>query len=228
MKSGITTNLKRIDLTGSLGDPSFWALQMSTSAESAWDVWNLPKREVDELFVRFFRRHWEDGVWPFVRLPLDASRYLEIEYAELEEMEEQDRVWIGSGDGRRVLLGYESPHFSFPTLRIAELLMIANRLKEHRSAPLLLLRGAYLTAADKPPKNEIRTWLRLVPAIPPESIADIVADLVKKVIPELQWRKDPALGWINNGVYSQRNPKSELSLLEKQDFQFIQSFFEEL
>jgi hypothetical protein len=40
--------------------------------------------------------------------------------------------------------------------------------------------------------------------------------------------KDPDLGWINNGVYSQRNPKREMSLLERQDFQFIQWFFEEL
>lgn len=228
MKSGITTNLSRIDVTGSLAEPSFWALQMSTSLESAWDAWDFTKREADELFVRFFRRHWGDGAWPFVRLALDDSRYLEIEYAEVEETEEQDRVWIGSGDGRRVLLGFESPHFSFPTLRMAELLMIANRLNEHRSAPLLLLRGAYLTATDKPPKDAIRTWLQLVPAIPPESIPDILADLVKNVVPEVQWRKDPALGWINNGVYSQRNPKSKMSLLEKQDFQFIQWFFEEL
>jgi hypothetical protein len=105
--------------------------------------------------------------------------------------------------------------------------MIANRLEEHRSALLLLLRGAYFTAADKPPKEAIRTWLQLVPAIPPDSIPDILAHLVKNVPPEVQWRKDPALGWINNGVHSQRNPKSEMSLLEKQDFQFIQWFFEE-
>jgi hypothetical protein len=228
MKSGITTNLSRIDVTASLADPSFWALQMSTSPESAWDVWDFTRREADELFVRFFKRHWDDGVWPFIRLPLDDLRYLEIEYAEVEEMEAQDRVWIGSGDGRRVLLGFESPHFSFPTLRIAELLMIANRLNEHRSAPLLLLRGAYLTAADKPPKDAIRTWLQLVPAIPPESIPGILADLVKNVVPDVQWRNDPELGWINNGVYSQRNPKREMPLLEKQDFQFIQWFFEEL
>jgi hypothetical protein len=112
-------------------------------------------------------------------------------------------------------------------LRIAELLSIANRLKEHRAAPLLLLRGAFLTAADKPPKDAIRTWLELVPALPPESIPDILADLVKNVVPEVQWRNDPALGWINNGMYSQRNPKRETSLLEKHDFQFIQWFFAE-
>ena len=81
MKSGITTNARRIDVTGSLVDPSFWALQMSISPEGAWDVWDLGKRETDELFDGFFRRHWEDGVWPFVRLPLGDSRYLEIEYA---------------------------------------------------------------------------------------------------------------------------------------------------
>lgn len=92
MKSAITTNLRRIDVTGSLADPSFWALQVSTSPESASGVWDFTKREAEELFVRFFRRHWDDGAWPFVRLPLDDSRYLEIEYAEVEEMEEQDRV----------------------------------------------------------------------------------------------------------------------------------------
>jgi hypothetical protein len=228
MKSGIRTNLSRIDVTGSLTDPSFWALHMSTSPESAWDVWDFTRRELDELFIRFFKRYWDDGAWPFIRLPLDDSRYLEVEYAEMEEMEAQDRVWIGSGDGRRVLLGFESPHFSFPTLRIAELLMIANRLNEHCSAPLLLLRGAYLTAADKAPKDAIRTWLQFLPAIPPSSIPGLLAALVKNVIPDVQWHKDPELGWINNGVSSQRNPKSKMSLLEKQDFQFIQWFFEKL
>src|SRR5690242_13123464 len=111
MKTGITTNPDRIDITASLADPSFWALQMSISPESAWDVLDLTSRETDELFVRFFKRHWDAGAWPFVRLPLDDSRYLEIEYAELEDTEAQDRVWIGSGDGRRMLLGFEGPNF---------------------------------------------------------------------------------------------------------------------
>jgi hypothetical protein len=90
----------------------------------------------DELFGRFFKRHWDDGAWPFVRLPLDNSRYLEIEYAEVEEMEAQDRVWIDSGDGRRVLLEFESPRLSFPTLRMAELLMIGTH--ENDSCKILI------------------------------------------------------------------------------------------
>jgi hypothetical protein len=138
-------------------------------------------------------------------------------------MEAQDRVWIGSGDGRRVLLGFESP--IFPSQRCA---WRTNRLNQHRSTPLLLLRGAYLTAADKPPKDAIHTWLQLVPGIPAESIPNNLAHLVRNVVPEVQWRKDPALGWINTGVYSQRNPKSKMSLLEKQDFELTKWFFEEL
>jgi len=180
----------------------------------------------DELFSRFFLCHWEEGIWPFVRLGLDESRYLEIEFAEVE-MEAQDGVWIGTEDGPRVLLGYYSSHFSFPTLRMAELLTIANQMKGHPAAPVLLLRGAYLAADEKAPKDAISRWLQHVPGIKPEYVPDVLADLVKNVVPELRWRNDSKLGWINDSVYSQRNPESTMSVLQRPDFQFIKRFFDE-
>jgi hypothetical protein len=222
MHSAIAGNGRRIDISKFLTDPAFWALQMSLT-----ESWGSTRRELDEAYLRFLQRYWDDGIWPFIRLGIDEARYLEIEYADIEDMEKQNRLWIGGKDGGRVLLGYDSGHFSFPWLRIAEVLTIANQLSIHRAAPLLLLRGAYLSKDDKPPTDAVRTWLQQAPGVKPDSTPDIVEELLDNVVADVQWRKDPALGWINNGIHSQRNPKGPMSVLKEPDFRFIQWFFDE-
>ena len=49
----------------------------------------------------------------------------------------------------------------------------------------------------------------------------------RSVVPDVRWRNDEHLGWINNWRYSQRNPSSEMSLLSPDDFQSIRLFFGE-
>jgi hypothetical protein len=44
--------------------------------------------------------------------------------------------------------------------------------------------------------------------------------------PELRWEQDQRLGWINNWIYSQRNPRSTMSVLNPEDFDFIEKFFD--
>jgi hypothetical protein len=47
-------------------------------------------------------------------------------------------------------------------------------------------------------------------------------------IADLKWVRDMELGWVNSWIYSQRNPGSLLSNLDKEGFAYIRSFFPEL
>ena len=178
----------------------------------------LIKEEFNNECARLFQRHWDTGIWPFIRLHLDGSRYVEIEYA--AGAEHQNRVWIGEIDTRRALLGYDSGHFSFPSFRIQEVLALADRMTGHPSAPPLLLPGVYRTTDDTLPAEMVESWLSQVPGIRREFIPLIVNQLLKNVIPKLRWNFAQPLGWTNNWQYSQRNPQSPMSILTTDDCSF--------
>jgi len=223
----ISINGNRVDISNSLSDPAFWALHMWLHAESDSlpeppTAWGLSTEEANKEYERLFERHWDAGVWPFVMLPLEGSRYVEIEYA--AGVEHQERVWIGEVGGRRTLLGYYSGHFSFPSFRIMEVLALANRISSQPSVPLLLLPGAYMQANEFLPAEMVRRWVTQVPGIKTEFIPKVIAPLLENSVPQLYWKLDERLGWINDWQYSQRNPRSPLSILTADDFRFIQEF----
>jgi len=226
-QGAISYNSNRADVTSSLNEPGFWALHMWLHAEcdelpEPPIAFGLSKDQANKEYERLFERHWDAGVWPFVRLPAGESRYVEIEYA--VDVEHQQRVWLGEGN-RRVLMGYDSGHFSFPAFRASEVLALANLITAHPSAPILLLPGAYLSAGETLAPEQVTKWLSVVPGIKTEFVAPIRASLLSHVVPEVQWRHDERLGWINNWAYSQRNPKSPMSILTDADFTFIRQFF---
>jgi hypothetical protein len=227
-QGNLATNANRLDISNSLSEPAFWMLQLwlhigSEQLPDPSTAWGFSQEDATKEYARLFEQRWKTGIWPFVRIPVSGSRYVEIEYA--ASVEYQTRVWIGEDDGPRVLLGYDSGHFSFPSLRVEEVLALADRITIHPSLPLLLLPGAYATARDALPADKVTLWLQEVPGIKTDLIALIVAQLLKKPNPKLQWTCSPPLGWTNNGKYSQRNPESPMSILTRDDFGFIQDFF---
>jgi len=58
MQSARPSNDRRIDIRNPLSDPGFWAFHFATHFESAWDAWGFNRDIADELFSRFFLRHW--------------------------------------------------------------------------------------------------------------------------------------------------------------------------
>jgi hypothetical protein len=226
-QGSLSRNDNRVDISTSLSDPGFWAVHMWLHAESDIlpdppSAWGLSKEDANQEYERLFERHWKAGVWPFVRLLVDGSRYVEIEYA--AGIEHQNRVWIGGGGGRRVLMGYHSGHFSFPSFRITEVLALANRIGAHPSAPLLLLPGAYMEAGEILSTETVTRWLTQMPGIRMEFIPLVLPPLLENSVPDLHWKMDERLGWINNWQYSQRNPQSPMSILTTDDFIFIHEF----
>lgn len=223
-QGNLTRNENRVDISSSLGDSGFWVVQMwlyvgSEGLPEPPLAWGFTKDAANMEYNRRFKALWDSRTWPFVQLPLTDSCYVELEYA--AGVEYQTRVWIGEHGGRRVLLGYDSGHFSFPTFRIQEVLALADRMGGHPSAPLLLLPGAYLMTGEAFPTETVRRWVEQTPGLKMEFAQVIVDTLSKNVVGRLQWDFDETCGWINNWKYSQRNPKSPMTILSTEDFQFI-------
>jgi len=154
---------------------------------------------------------------------LPDFRYLELEMA--RGVEYQDRVWIGHISGSdRELLGYHSGHFSLPALRTEEASWFATQTKFAPSG-LLWLSAAYLEGEEYLlALAEECAWR--VPGLRRGRKTAMAKALLKNVAVEgLSWTFDSTLGWVNNWRYSQRNPKSALSILKPDGFTYIREFF---
>jgi hypothetical protein len=219
---------KRADISGVIAQPEFWALQADLHFAGDFDDPGL------ELFgVDFERRNaWheakvsgpqEQGVWPYIRVSLPGSKYIEWEMA--AGAETQDRIWIGHKSGSsRVLLGYHSCHFSLPALRLAEVLWLADTSDSR--ATLLWLTATYFEQEDAYPSSLAESLFHQLPGTRSEK-AQVASNALREnlVVPDLRWSLDPARGWQNNSPYSQRNPESHLSILTQADFAYIHGFF---
>jgi hypothetical protein len=225
-RGALSHNERRTDITSALADPAFWAIQMSLHAAS--DVlpdplvaWGFSQEDETRAYQRLLELHWDAGVWPFVRLPIN-NRFVEIEFA--ADVELQERIWLVDSAGRRVLMGYHSGHFSLPSFRIAEVMKLQKSWIAHPSAALLLLPGAYICTDDTLPLDAVTEWVKKIPGIEAGYVPKLVESLLENRAPDLQWKLDERLGWINNSSYSQRNPDGPMSVLGLDDFRFIHQF----
>jgi hypothetical protein len=224
----VASNSKREDISAILDEPAFWAMWVpfhinSEELPEPTLAWGVTSVEIDKAYIERFQSRWDCGAWPFIRFGLPDDRYVEIEYA--AGIEHQNRVWIGACEGTRVLLGYDSGHFSFPTMRIQELLSLAERMDCHPAAPLLLLAGAYLVEGEPFPSEAVKRWLLQSPGFQDTSLDAVLKGLAENVVSGLRWEPTKDRGWVNNGRYSQRNPSSKMSILCEEDFHFIRDFF---
>jgi hypothetical protein len=227
-QGAVTHNSNRVNISATLDDPAFWAIWMPLHLESERLpepslAWGLTDKAANAAYSERFQSLWDSGVWPFVRFELPERRYVEIEYA--AGIEQQNRVWIGAADGPRVLLGYDSGHFSFPSMRIEEVLSLAERMDCHPAAPLLLLAGSYLIENEPFPSDAASRWLRRSPGFQDRYLDAVLKELAQNVALGLKWESTEKLGWINNGRYGQRNPASTMSIISDKDFRFIGEFF---
>jgi hypothetical protein len=177
----------------------------------------------NEWYESHVERYILAGRWPYVRVSLPGSRYVELEMA--GGVEYQDRFWIGQVSGsRRVLMGYHSGHFSLPAFRANEVAGIAADT-EYAASNLLWLSAAYLEAGADPTSLAESLVARVPGLLPGKEAAMSRAVLESLAVEGLSWTLDPERGWINNGKYSQRNPESRLSVLTLADFSYIRESF---
>jgi len=228
-------NPDRAEISYVVSDPVFWAMQLSRNLDSE-DVeepnetyFGVCNQRLNDFYREQIDSKFDAGIWPYIRLPIDDFRFVEIEFA--AGVEYQDRFWIGdSRIPRRVLLGYHSGHFSLPAFRLEEVEWFHEVLSRsplaNRTATLLLMSGC---CVESPSDQLIQMTMELfseIPGVKSDAMTAMATAFVGSlIVPSLRWERDKDFGWINNWRYSQRNPESTMSVLSRDDFAFISKFF---
>jgi len=132
------------------------------------------------------------------------------------------------------VLGYESPHWALPALRLEELAVICKATVISNGsacavlAVLLLMPGVWLTDS-----TEERGGRDMVSAALDGMLAgflarpdEFVARLVRSQSKHVNWHRDRQLGWINDGPYSLRNPRSDMWKASPGRFDRIREFID--
>ncbi len=225
----VTPARGRLDVSEVLAAREFWALQLSVHFMSedvddpALEWLGVTPDAAEKWYETRIHQHIRNGLWPYVRVALPRTRYVELEMA--GGVEPQDRLWIGDhSSGQRVLLGYHSGHFSLPALRLDEVRRLALESDSDMSN-VLWLTTLYLQPGEYP-LSFARDLIAKMPGMSPDKVETAAETLLANLAVEgLQWEQDDELGWINNWHYSQRNLNSLLSILEQRDFAYIKGFF---
>jgi hypothetical protein len=218
-----------VDVSRYMEAPEFWAMQaiLHVSSENiedpAYKFFGIPQALVDEWYHANITSLQSAVQSPCFRVSLPNSKYIEMEMS--AGIEHQNRIWIGENSSlHRVLLGYDSGHFSLPALRISEITWLACQTPASASS-LLWLTETYIDN-NKAPLDFILDLVSRIPGIVKSQIGLMTRTLIDNLtVSGLLWTIHPDLGWVNNWEYSQRNPKSRLSILSPADFGFIRAFF---
>lgn len=222
---------ERLDISGLIGAPEFWAMQvvLDFGTEEIEDPplewFGIESQVLNTWYAQHIDRHLKTGVWPFMRVPLPGSRY--IEYEMTAGSEYQDRIWIGDDAGpHRVLLGYHSGHFSLPALRPEELSWLAAQAGAG-IANLLWMRAAYFGEDDIAGMRTLaHTVISALPGLRAGKAPEMVNALFEnRTVSGVKWKLDAQHGWVNNWKYSQRNPQGPMSVLDAEDFAYVRDFF---
>jgi hypothetical protein len=223
-----------IDLSKELSNPLFWGnfcdLCMYTDAmeQPGVELLGLSQEEMNSYYTDVLSPLIDSPTWPIFPLKIDSDRYVEIEWAGGAEF--QERIWVGAkNSGDRVLLGYNSGHFSLPALRPSELVWLLDQLEQsdaHPAAGLMLMPMCYLPEADAVLTERAARVCGHIPGASSMHVSTMAANLVKnRIVPDTTWERRAPYGWCSNWPYSQRNPQGAMSVLSEADFGFIEQFF---
>lgn len=215
----------RVDIGESVRDPRFWAGYLSSCIE-ADEFFTVSADEMDEFHEATIHARWHDGAWPFLRVPLGGERYLEVEWA--ADAEYQTRIWAGIDAGTKLILGYDSGHFSLPAIRFAEFRAIArNAAAPHLALLAFPMCGEESYSADD--RAFLQELVQELPGLRRAKAAEATDVLIEaRTLEESRWTNDPRWGWINDSPISQRNPDGLMNWNDDDDFARLRTFFAQL
>jgi hypothetical protein len=217
-----------------LDTPVFWALHYyllsrgedRDETELAEELFGIPSQVINDYYMERFVSDKQIMPWPYFTVPIDGGRFIEVEYAASAEC--QTRFKLGDEQGA-ITVGYESGHFSLPSLRWTELMQIANACSgtKHRcQSVLLLFPGIYLNEAEGvDASRELEACFVKLQLFDHSNRSQLARNVVANRTGNRSWRQDPQFGWLCDGIYAQRNPKSQLSNLRAEEFTRIKRFF---
>lgn len=230
----IFENANKVDISQVLSDPIFWAMQLNERLisedveEPSEAYFGVSTDEINRYYYEHLNSRFNAGVWPYIRLPLNETKFVELEFA--ASIEYQERFWIGNLQvPHRVLLGYHSGHFSLPAFRFEEILWfydVLECLPTIRVATVLLMSACYV---EDPSDRLLQLAMELFSQLPGVKSGIVrsmaTAFLENLTVTDVRWEHNSDFGWLNNWRYSQRNPKSTMSVLNRDDFAFISEYF---
>jgi hypothetical protein len=218
-----------------LDAPVFWAMHYyllagdgeKDESELCGTVFGISSDEINEFYLQRFTSQRSPQPWPYFSIPVADCRAIEVEYADTAEYQTRYKIVDSTG---AITLGYDSGHFSLPSLRWSEVLAIASAcqhsLQRHQMI-LLLFPGIYVGIADEAEAaralEDCFTQLGLFNAGGRSTLA---MNAVQNRRSDSPWAYDERLGWLSQSEYAQRNPSSLLSQLAESDFLRIKAFFD--
>jgi hypothetical protein len=227
------------DTEGVLRRPEFWAThyynivgnEHHESGELINVVFGLTNERLDEYYFSLVRP--EERA---LLITVAVLRYYDVgvQYVDCHEHGTQVRYSLGHEQWpQRELLGYDSPHFALPAFRWAEVDLIARAVEQsspdHAAmARLLLFPAVSLTRQDDTDvvtRTLLAGWKQLGLTHSGHEQALIRSAVENRLDPELTWSHDPELGWINDGIYSFRNPNTLMTRFDAKRFARIRDLW---
>jgi hypothetical protein len=182
---------------------------------------------VNDYFLREFDQRGPDEIWPYLEAPVRGGFMVQVEYAGTAS---ETRFYINHVEWQQpVCLGYESGHFALPAFRWCEVAAIGRSGGGINAARALLLvfPALWLVAEDEGnqiPSTLVEAWGQLGVA-KRERLEEMVGQNIDHRTAEIRWWQDVRLGWINNGRYSFRNPKTLMCEFDEDRFTKVAAFF---
>lgn len=211
--------------------PEFWAAHyepvIGTDEEEGSDFLKALFGVEPDVAFDFYSNELiaPDGTAARLAMPVTKDASVAVEFADCGDDGNELRysITMDSWDDWE-LVGYDSPHFALPAFRWEEVEAIGR----HQPAALLLLLPSVRFGEKEPGHSAIdyieNAW-RQLNLVSPKAARTISEHAVENLSGwDLQWSHDPALGWINDGEYSFRNPETRMTPFSRERFQRIASF----
>jgi hypothetical protein len=222
-----------------LQKPEFWAThyflligdEENESSDLVQPIFGI---EANKLY-----KYYESFVKPpesarMLSVGLDGGFGVGVAYVDCGESGNEMRFYITHSAPYHELLGHDSPHFALPAFRWEEVKKIHASVKDKTiaaAAALLVFPATYITVEDSESdvSSHLSQWWKDLPYVKVTNISTLVRDVIaNRTVSEIKWWIDPKLGWINDGRYSFRNPKTLMCEFSETRFERMHQFLSAL
>ena len=222
--------------------PEFWAShyflilcdEEHDSLEMVEQIFGVPPDAVDRFYSQYLVHPADDDQPPQISLPLFDGFELQVDSVNCDDEYHELRYFLHRHSWEQPeLLGYASGHFALPAFRWTEIDSLSRAL--HRvladevvasSALLLLFPSVWITPSDDPAylsQRLAQAWSAL-DFLQIRDLDSLIRFSIAHPAEDLAWWNDPRLGWINNGMYSFRNPETLMCKFSERRFQRVSEF----
>ena len=213
-----------------LSDPRFWAMHyyflLGTDDVEACDLlepfFGVTEKELDDCWNEFHGAELLN-----LEVPIRSGFSIVVEYE--GDPDPATNFCINHRDwAEPVCLGHSSAHAALPAFRWREVERAVDVVGGiHGTHAFLLCFPAVWITEDEGQlvrPTLVNAWKALA-ITRPDTIEEMVRQVVANNTVDVQWRQDPNLGWISDGGHSYRNPETRMCLFEEDRYAKVMAFF---